>query len=475
MHKKNPSAFAVLISVFFFWGFVAASNDILIPVFKKALNLQNWQSQLINFAFYMAYTIGSLIYIGHATLTRKDLISRIGYQNSIAVGLGISALGTLLFLPAAAYNSFGIMIAGLFVVGLGFSLQQTAANPFALALGSPEKGSQRLSLAGGVNNIGTTIGPLILTYAIFGSLGNGDTTASMDDVKQPYLYLGVAFILAAIVFMISAKRGKIKPGESAHERPPKQEAKEKRSIFSFPQLSLGMLGIFFYVGVEVATAGNIGEYLNATMGDQASKTLAPVIALYWASLMIGRWGSAAAVFTASDNVRVVLKILLPYIAFGLFLGVTSIAGYDIQPFLAYAFVIPLLIIADFLSKEDPAKQLLLFSLLGIIALITGMLNEGMVSVYAFISVGLFCSTLWPCIYTLATRSLGEKTSQGSSLLIMMIMGGAIISLSQGILADIPSVGIRYSFIIGVICFSYLAFYAMKMKIHFKEKSHESIN
>ncbi|MDB2697631.1 MFS transporter, partial [Crocinitomicaceae bacterium] len=153
--NKTQSLFGLLVSVFFFWGFVAASNDILIPVLKEALHLNNWQSQLINFAFYMAYTIGSLAYVSHAIITKRDIISRIGYQKGIALGLTISAVGTLLFLPAAAYNSYGFLISGLFIVGLGFSLQQTAANPFAISLGTPEKGSQRLSLAGGINNVGT--------------------------------------------------------------------------------------------------------------------------------------------------------------------------------------------------------------------------------------------------------------------------------------------------------------------------------
>ncbi len=469
MQNRNPSAFAVLVSVFFFWGFVAASNDILIPVFKKALGLQNWQSQLVNFAFYMAYTIGSLLYIGHASITKRDIISRFGYQKSIAFGLIISALGTLLFIPAAAYNSFTIMISGLFVVGLGFSLQQTAANPFAISLGNPKKGSQRLSLAGGINNIGTTIGPLILTFALFGSVGSAETTSTIDDVKTPYLFLGLAFLIAALAFFISAKKGKITPGESKHEQL-LQPAKDKRkSIFSFPQLLLGMFGIFFYVGVEVATAGNIGEFINKELVGISGREIAPYVSLYWASLMIGRWASAATVFTTSEKKRVLLKVVLPYFAFGLFLGATHIAGYDLQPFYAFAFVIPVLIIADFLSKEDPAKQLLLFAVLGIIALFIGMFSHGLTSIYALMSVGLFCSTLWPCVYTLATRGLGERTSQGSSLLIMMVMGGAIISLTQGFLADIEGIGIRYSFFMGVICFIYLAFYALRMHAYFKKK------
>jgi len=178
---KNNRAFATLISVFFFWGFVAASNDILIPVFKEQLHLEQWQSQMISFAFYVAYTIGSVIYFLLSKITGGDILNRIGYKNGISLGLIISAFGTLLFYPAAEMASFPLMISGLFIVGLGFSLQQTAANPLAISIGDPSKGAQRLSLAGGINNFGTTIGPLIVSFAIFGAVaGSAQVTHWMQ-------------------------------------------------------------------------------------------------------------------------------------------------------------------------------------------------------------------------------------------------------------------------------------------------------
>src|SRR3954471_12468693 len=196
------SQFGVLVSVFFFWGFVAASNDILIPVFKEKLHLEQWQSQMISFAFYVAYTVGSLIYYFISKATKGgDILNRIGYKNGIALGLCISALGTLLFYPAANSASFPLMISGLFVVGLGFSLQQTAANPLTIVLGDPKKGSQRLSLAGGINNIGTTIGPLVVSLAIFGTIDSSKVSiSSIEGVKIPYLFLGAAFLIVALIF-----------------------------------------------------------------------------------------------------------------------------------------------------------------------------------------------------------------------------------------------------------------------------------
>lgn len=465
MQQKERSLFGLLISVFFFWGFVAASNDILIPVLKEALDLKNWQSQLINFAFYMAYTIGSLAYVAHAVSTKRDIISRMGYQKGIALGLTVSALGTLLFIPAATYNSYGFLISGLFIVGLGFSLQQTAANPFAISLGNPEKGSQRLSLAGGINNIGTTIGPLIIAYAIFGGLGeNEEKLVTIDDVKIPYLLLGAAFLVVALLFFISGRKnqqGKTNSSIDLETNPP-----TKFHLGKYPQLYLGMLGIFFYVGVEVATGGNLGEFMKKVEGF-SDKSMAPYVALYWGSLMIGRWASAASVFTSNKQNKLILKFLLPYLAFGLFILSLYISGNPYEVFLNYLFVVPVITIADLLSKDDPAKQLFLFSILGIVSLLIGIFASGAVGIFAFVSVGLFCSTLWPCIFTLATKNLGENTTKGSSLLIMMIMGGAIMSVTQGLLADIPAIGIRYSFFVGVACFIYLAYYAMRMKKQFK--------
>src|SRR6476619_4668264 len=168
--KTKWPQFSVLISVFFFWGFVAASNDILIPVFKEKLHLEQWQSQMISFAFYVAYTVGSIIYYTISRSRGEDVLNKIGYKNGIALGLLISAAGTLLFYPAAQTASFPLMITGLFIVGLGFSLQQTAANPLAIVMGDPKTGAQRLSMAGGINNFGTTIGPLLVSYTIFGSV-----------------------------------------------------------------------------------------------------------------------------------------------------------------------------------------------------------------------------------------------------------------------------------------------------------------
>jgi len=451
--STNYKALFSLVTLFFFWGFVAASNDILIPVFKKAFSLTQGESQLVSLAFYIAYTVGSLIYMGISVFIKEDIINKIGYKNALALGLLISALGTLLFYPAANTNSFPLMLCGLFTVALGFSLQQTVANPLAIALGPIKTGSQRLTLAGGVNNLGTTIGPLIVSFAIFGVSTNASTEMSIESVKIPYLILGLAFLIVAVLLKFSSLPDKPDAIVEVKENVNSIES----SALQYPQLVLGMVAIFVYVGVEVSTASNLPAYMEKTLGF-STKDVAPYISLYWASLMVGRWTGAVEALSEKMNIQKLLKFILPYFAFGIFLLVNAIAKNDLAPFYIYAFIILVLICADLISKGNPAKMLLLFSALGIVALAVGMATDGLISVYAFTSVGLFCSTLWPCIFTLAISGLGKHTSQGSSFLIMMIMGGGIISWLQGIIAD--TTNIHFSYIVGIVCFLYLAFFSV---------------
>jgi FHS family L-fucose permease-like MFS transporter len=454
--RVDYKSLSTLITVFFFWGFVAASNDILIPVFKKEFDLTQGQSQLVSLSFYIAYTVGAIIYQVISYSMKSDLVNKLGYKNSLALGLVISAVGTLLFYPAANSGSFELMLSGLFVVGLGFSLQQTVANPLAIALGPSKTGSQRLTLAGGINNFGTTIGPLIVSFAIFGTASASEAIISIEAVKIPYLILGVAFLLVAFLLKISS----IPDRPESDDRSTDQNNINRGSALKYPQLLLGMIAIFLYVGVEVSTASNLPDYMEKELGFGPSE-IAPYISLYWASLMIGRWTGAVQAFGVTDQMAGILKFIVPYLAFGVFLLVNIIAGHEVGSFLIYAVLIILLIVADIASKGNPARMLLLFSCLAITALITGMLTGGKIGVFAFISVGLFCSTLWPCIFALAIKGLGKNTSQGSSFLIMMIMGGGIVSWVQGLLADMITV--NYSYIIGILCFAYLAFYAVQAK------------
>lgn len=456
--QTNWGQFIPLVTVFFFWGFVAASNDILIPVFQKAFNLSQTESMLVQICFYVAYTVGSLIYMLVSAGLKQDLVNKIGYKNGLIAGLLISAAGTLLFYPAANMHSFPLMISGLFIVGLGFSLQQIVANPLAIEVGPSETGSQRLTMAGGINNLGTTIGPLIVSFAIFGSAAAANNDVSVESVKVPYLILGVAFVLVAIMLKFSSLPA-VTPTNTEESKEDLIKGDHRKSAFEYPQLILGMIAIFVYVGVEVSTASNLPAYMEKSLGFE-TKDVAPYISLYWASLMIGRWTGAVEAFDVSAGFKKILRFLAPYLAFGVFLLVNAIAKHDLSHFYVYGLIIIAMIICDIMSKGNPARMLLIFSVAGITALLIGMFTKGMVSVYAFTSVGLFCSTLWPCIFALAINGLGKHTNQGSGFLIMMIMGGGIVSFIQGYVADMTN--IHFSYIVGVICFAYLAFYAIRV-------------
>jgi FHS family L-fucose permease-like MFS transporter len=190
-----------------------------------------------------------------------------------------------------------------------------------------------------------------------------------------------------------------------------------------------------------------------------TSSVAPYVSLYWASLMIGRWTGAAGAFDIGARTKKALTLILPFVAFGVFLAVNAIAQHEVSQFYGYVVVIAAMVAVTLLAGGNPSRMLLYFALCGIAALVIGMLTGGKASAVAFISSGLFCSTMWPCVFALAIAGLGKNTNQGSSMLIMMIMGGALIPLLQGALAD--SVGIHSSFWVGVACFAYLAFYAVR--------------
>ena len=465
--KTKWGQFGTLISVFFFWGFVAASNDVLIPVFKEKLHLSQVQAQMVSFAFYVAYSVGAILYFLISKMLKQDLLNKIGYKNGISIGLIISAIGTLLFIPAASAESFPLFISGLFIIGLGFSLQQTAANPLAINMGSAATGSQRLNMAGGVNNFGTTIGPLIVKLAIFGTVSTV-MVSSLSAVKVPYLILGAAFLLVAAIFYFSSV-----PNQLVSNTEDLVEAKptwiDRGSPFKYPQLWLGMIAIFVYVGVEVSTAANLPEFMHQKLGTPVSGT-APYISLFWASLMIGRWTAAAGAFGFAESTKKILQFLMPYLAFGVYLLVNAIAKNDLQPFYVYSVVIIVLIIANLMSKGNPARQLLIFSFFGILALLVAIFSpDHHISVYAICSVGLFCSTLWPCIFTLSISGLGKHTSEGSNFLIFMIMGGGVISIIQGYLSADHILGISLSYFVGIACFIYLVYYALRAKSDLKNQ------
>jgi FHS family L-fucose permease-like MFS transporter len=466
MSKSKQSQLYTLITVFFFWGFIAASNGIFIPFCKKHFSLTQFQSQLVDLTFYGGYFIGSLLLFVYSRINGNDLLNRIGYKKGIILGLFISTIGALAIIPSVNAGSFGFILTSFFIVALGFSLQQTSAQPYAVSLGTSETGAHRLNLAGGINSLGTTLGPIIVSYLLFGQL-SGDGSASITSINQLYLIVAAMFTVMMLFFFITG----------TEHTPIEGESKEQEfGALKFPQLTLGMLAIFVYVGVEVSIQSNMGALLKLPeFGGYNESQLAPFISLYWGSLMIGRWTGAVSVFGLQKFTKQVLSIVVPFLAFGLILLVNKLNGNDISNMYIYALPILAMIIINWLSSEKQALSLILFSLLGLMAMLIGIFTTGQTAMYAFISGGLACSVLWPCIFSLAISGLGKFTGQGSAFLIMMIFGGAIIPPLQGYLADLPSIGIHQSYWIAVLCFGYLAFYGKKVQQILQKQGIDSNN
>jgi len=529
--KSNNSALYTLITVFFFWGFIGASNGVFIPFCKIKFGLDQFQSQLIDFAFYGAYYIGALLLFIFSGLAKKDILNSWGFKKGIINGLIVSAFGAAFMIFAVTQGSYALILAALFVVALGFSLQQTSAQPFAASLGSPQTASNRLNLAGGVNSFGTTIGPIVVSIALFGVIAGvnleefAKKADSLDKMEILYMAVGALFLIAAALFFFSKKlpAGKsesvFEPANKArnilvtitlaliaifayifsrYEDPEfitrflenkekdylglsltigtllvivfgllyantaAQKSPQGWGAMRYPQLVLGMLALFTYVGVEVTIQSNLAELLGTSaFGEITGAAIAPYISMYWGSMMIGRWAGAISVFNPSNSLRKILLIIVPYIAFGVVLAVNYVSGQDVTPLYAYAAVVAIQIAGFFLGQDKPAKTLMIFGLFGMVAMIIGLFSTGTIAIYAFMSGGLFCSIMWPAIFALGITGLGKYTSQGSAFLVMMILGGGIIPPLQGKISDI--IGIHESYFIPVLCFAYIAFYGFAVK------------
>jgi FHS family L-fucose permease-like MFS transporter len=515
------SQFGVLITVFFFWGFVAASNSIFIPFCKKFFDLDQIQSQLIGSAFYGAYFYGSLILYIFSVLTGTDLLNKIGYKKGIIYGLLISVVGAiaLALISGSGNATFGLVLVSFFIIALGFSLQQTAAQPFAVALGSPETGTHRLNMGGSVNSFGTLLGPLVVSFLLFGSVASA-SEASIENIQTLYFFLAGLFIIAAIIFAY-ANLPKTTSDEKLEKSPKamnvlliigvaflpvlfsdwvKNNTGIEKSIIiasslivilailflsmlsarknpagwgamSYPQLVLGMIAIFIYVGVEVTIDNNFGALLKKdAFGGYDESHISHLISLYWGSMMIGRWTGAVSVFNFSKKVKRILVIVVPFLAFGLILLVNIIKGNDVGDFLMYPICIAIAVIAFLFAEEKPVKLLLTVSILGAIATLIGLTTTGMVANFAIISCGICCSVMWPAIFALSVNGIGKYQSQGSAFLIMMILGGAIIPPLQGAVIDLDDSAntaihtyTQLSYIVPLICFAYLAWHALQTR------------
>ena len=447
MTKKFP--FAVVTTLFFIWGFITCMNDILIPYLKSVFALSYAEAMLVQSAFFMAYFIGSLTYFFISAST-GDPINKIGYKNGMIIGLVTAALGLALFYPAAQFHLYGFFLAALFVLGLGFTVLQIAANPYVAILGTPETASGRLNLAQGFNSLGTTLAPVIGGYLVFELFFTKDS-AGADAVKTPYLiFSGITLLVAIIIGFIKL------PAFTNTEK-----VEHAAGALQFPQLSLGVIAIFMYVGGEVA----VGSMMTNFVGLPDIANLPPArasvfVALYWGGAMIGRFTGAAALSDLSKTTKMLLAFLIPALVYPFLIYIFHVKGFEVSEVLPYIPFLFVLAIGFIAAQFHPAKTLMLFSLINIVLLLIGLNSTGKIALFSVVAIGLFNSIMWSNIFTLAIDKLGKYTSQGSSLLVMGILGAAIIPWFQGFVAD--RVGVQHSYVVPIFCFAYLAFYGWKV-------------
>lgn len=438
---KYTSAFISLTFLFFMWGFMTVLNDILIPYMKEVFDLNHTKAMLIQFAFFGAYFIGSVVYFGISVMF-GDPINKIGYKNGILVGLIVSGLGSLLFYPAAQFHMYGFFLSALFVMGLGFTLLQITANPYVAILGSEKSASSRLNLAQGFNSFGTTIGPVIGGYLIFKYFGD---SPGSDAVKMPYLFFALIFLLMA---------GLIKATKLPRFTSP-AEAETGFGALKYRQLVFGMIAIFMYVGGEVSIGSMMISYLGLDeIGGLSEMEASKYVSIYWGGQMIGRFlGAISLSKIKNQQLKIAGMFLVPIAAF-IAIGITN----GLITAFIYGIFLVINLVAFFMGKSLPQRTLYIFSFINILLLVIALTNTGQVALWCIIAIGLFNSIMWSNIFTLAIAGLGKYTSQGSSLLVMMILGGAILPVFQGMVAD--GFGVHLSFIIPVFSYIYIAYYGL---------------
>lgn len=406
-HQSYPVALATATSLFFMWGFITCLNDILLPHLKAVFDLSYVQAALIQFTFFTAYFV--------MAIPAGSFIARFGLQRGIVTGLLMSGIGTLLFIPAALLVLYPLFLGGLFIIASGFTLLQVAANPYVSVLGKPETASSRLNLAGGFNSVGTAIAPYLGGLFILSAtalkpeaiqvLSIAEQTAyrlqEAASVKVPYLIL-TAMLIGLAIIMWRVKLPVVQSIVAEHN-----SMESYRKALSFRQLRLGAIGIFMYVGAEVTIGTFLVNFLGlpaiAGLSEQSAATF---VAYYWSGAMIGRFsGSYITTRFRSQNVLAVASII------------------------------------------------------NIVLVVTAVLSHGTIAMWSLIAVGLFNSIMWPCIFTLGIHGLGTYTNQGSSILVMNILGGAVIPVIHGKLADV--FGLHLSYILPAFCYGYILWYALR--------------
>lgn len=475
--KNYSSALVILTTLFFMWGFLTCLNDILIPHLKAVFTLNYTEAMLIQFVFFAAYFIVSL--------PSGWIVNKIGYKSGIVVGLITAGIGTLLFYPAAAIRSYPVFLMAFFVMASGITLLQVAANPYVAILGKPETSSSRLNLTQAFNSLGTTVAPyfgalLILSVGVKAAEDialmspenlNTYKLAEAAAVQVPYLGLAVAlFILAAVFAMFKLPVIKNETG-STEDIVNHSHDHLHESAWGYKHLILGAIAIFVYVGGEVSIGSFLVNYLGESdIAGLVESEAGKYVSLYWGGAMIGRFFGALTLSELKDPKK---KAIFSALVFILALVLAAVVTKEYENLSSFSFsgftktaTFLLFVVINFgafnLGKTKPGKTLSILAVVAGILVITSMLTYGQVAMWTILAIGLFNSIMFPTIFTLAIAGLGKYTSQGSGILCMAIVGGAIVPLLQGVLAD--NIGIHHAFVLPVLCYAYIAFYGIKGSI-----------
>jgi MFS transporter, FHS family, L-fucose permease len=476
--QSYRAALATVTTLFFMWGFLTCLNDILVPHLKSIFDLNYRQSQLIQFVFFGAYFIFSF--------PSSKVVDWIGYQRSLVVGLLTAGVGAFLFVPAASAASYALFLGALVVLAAGITCLQVAANPYVTVLGKPETASSRLNLTQAFNSLGTFLAPFFGGLFILSAAPKtmDEIRALAPDalqayrlheaatVKTPYVGLGIALVVLAIAI------GSFKLPKIEHAQH-KVGEKVNDSIWKHPNLIFAAIAIFVYVGAEVSIGSFLVNYFSQPdIGGLTEKLAASFVAFYWGGAMLGRFigsnflGGAKAKYMSLVTAISIALILLSYpieshMPPGYQPGVPNltwlawllVAGRPLFMLVTVA-ASTIAVVAALHGGKATAKT---GTLLGICAISTtalvsiSMLSSGHVAMWSIILVGFFNSIMFPSIFTLGVAELGPLTGDGSGVIIMAIVGGAIIPYAQGSIAD--QIGIHHAFFLPVLCYLYIVFFA----------------
>jgi FHS family L-fucose permease-like MFS transporter len=434
--------FAIMTVLFFMWGFMTVWNDVLIPRFKEAFTLNYFQAMLVQFAFFGAYAVGSLVYF-FLSMISGDPINRIGYKNGVIIGLLVAAAGSAVFYPAALLGSYPLFLLALFIVGLGFAMLQIAANPYVTILGPEPTASSRLNLSQAFNSLGTTIGPLLGGWLIFHVFTRPGMHGAAS-VKVPYLCFAAVFAALAVFF----KSARL-PAFTNPER-----IDRTASVWKHWHTVAGIGAIFMYVGGEVTVGSSLISFLGTErLGGLSHEAASSFLAFYWGGLMVGRFMGAFALSEMSATVKRLLLVVVPTLAFLVILLTSGFATAS-----HYGVFLLLLLVAFFAGSASPQRMLAVFGAVIIVLLGIGTLASGGVAMWSVLAVGLFCSVMWSNVFSLAIDGLGVLKSKASSLLVMAILGGAVLPPLQGAVADQWS--LQWSFVVPMVAFAYVTCYGL---------------